>query len=65
MSAGAATIAMRAAGYYSLHTLGAGTVINRIGDLVLAAAAKTPPLGPGQRSPSRTSAPPTAARRWT
>jgi indole-3-acetate O-methyltransferase len=48
MSAGAATIAMRAAGYYSSHTIGAKAVINKVGDLVLAAAGKTPPLGRGQ-----------------
>jgi hypothetical protein len=48
MSTGAATIAMRGAGYYSLNTFGAKSVIDRVGDLVVAAAGKTPPLAAGQ-----------------
>jgi hypothetical protein len=48
MSTGGATIAMRGAGYYSANTVGAKTVIDRVGDLVVAAAAKLPPLKPGE-----------------
>jgi hypothetical protein len=47
MSTGA-TIAMRGAGYYSANTVGAKTAINRVGDIVVAAAAKTPALKPGE-----------------
>jgi hypothetical protein len=65
MSAGAATIAMRGAGYYSSNTIGAKTVIDKVGDLVVAAAGKTPPLAAGQAFIIATSARLTAARRWT
>ena len=45
---GAATIAMRGAGYYSSNTIGAKTVIDKVGDLVVAAAGKMPTLAEGQ-----------------
>jgi hypothetical protein len=48
VSAGAATIAMRGAGYYSSNTIGAKTVIDKVGDLVVAAVGRTPPLAAGQ-----------------
>ena len=49
MSAGsAATIAMRGAGYYSANTVGAKTVIDKVGDLVAAAVGKMPALAEGQ-----------------
>lgn len=48
MSGKAATIAMRGAGYYSANTLGARTVINRVGDLVLGALERMPALAAGQ-----------------
>jgi len=41
------TISMRGAGYYSANTVGAKTAIDRVGDVVLSAAAKTPPLAAG------------------
>ena len=41
------TISMRGAGYYSANTIGAKTAINRVGDLVVAAVAKTPALAAG------------------
>jgi indole-3-acetate O-methyltransferase len=40
----AATIAMRGAGYYSSNTVGAKTVIDRVGDLVVAAIEDMPAL---------------------
>jgi hypothetical protein len=46
--AGSATIAMRGAGYYSSNTVGAKTVINKVGDLVVATVGKMPPLAEGQ-----------------
>ena len=48
MSGKAATIAMRGAGYYSANTVGARTVINRVGDLVLGALERMPALAAGQ-----------------
>jgi hypothetical protein len=45
---GAATIAMRGAGYYSSNTIGAKTVIDKVGDLVVAAAGKMPTLAERQ-----------------
>ena len=48
MSTGGATISMRGAGYYSANTVGAKTAINRVADLVIAAAAKAPALAPGE-----------------
>ena len=47
-ASGATTIAMRGAGYYSSNTVGAKTVIDKVGDLVVAAAGKMPPLAEGQ-----------------
>ncbi|MEZ5832557.1 MAG: hypothetical protein R3D05_15395 [Dongiaceae bacterium] len=47
MSAGGTAIAMRGAGYYSAHTTGAKTVIDKVGDLVVAAVARMPRLAPG------------------
>jgi len=44
----AATIAMRRAGYYSSNTIGAKRVIDKVGDLVVAAAGKMPALADGQ-----------------
>ena len=63
---GAATIAMRGAGYYSANTIGAKTVIDKVGDLIVEAADKMPGASRKVR-PSRSPilAPPTAARRWT
>ncbi len=45
---GAATISMRGAGYYSANTVGAKTVIDKVGDLVVAAVARMPELEPGR-----------------
>jgi hypothetical protein len=45
---GAATIAMRGAGYYSSNTIGAKTVIDKVGDLIVAGASKMPTLAEGQ-----------------
>ena len=45
---GSATIAMRGAGYYSSNTIGAKTVIDKVGELVVAAASKMPTLAEGQ-----------------
>lgn len=45
--AGAPAIAMRGAGYYSAHTVGAKTVIDKVGDLVVEAVARMPRLAPG------------------
>ena len=39
-ASGATTIAMRGAGYYSSNTVGAKTVIDKLGDLVVAAIAR-------------------------
>lgn len=47
-AASSATIAMRGAGYYSSNTMGAKTVIDKVGDLVAAAASKMPALAEGQ-----------------
>lgn len=43
---GGTTIAMRGAGYYSANTIGAKTVIDKVGDLVVAAIARMPALEP-------------------
>lgn len=45
---GGATIAMRGAGYYSANTIGAKTVIDKVGDLVVAAVGRMPALEPKQ-----------------
>lgn len=45
---GGATIAMRGAGYYSSNTVGAKTVIDKVGDLVVEAVARMPNLEPGR-----------------
>lgn len=45
---GSQRIAMRGAGYYSSNTIGAKTVIDRVGDLVVDAIAKMPGLPAGQ-----------------
>jgi hypothetical protein len=47
-ASGAAAIAMRGAGYYSSNTIGAKTVIDKVGDLVVAAASKMPALAVGK-----------------
>jgi len=47
-AAGGTKIAMRGAGYYSLNTIGAKTVIDKVADIVIAAVAKTPTLPKGQ-----------------
>jgi hypothetical protein len=47
MSTSSAAISMRGAGYYSANTRGAKTVIDNVGDLVVAAIAKTPALAAG------------------
>ena len=44
---GAATIAMRGAGYYSSHTLGAKTAIDKVGDRVVEAIARMPEAASG------------------
>src|SRR5215813_3747422 len=41
-------IAMRGAGYYSANTVGAKTVIDKVGDLVVEAVARMPRLEPGR-----------------
>jgi len=43
---GGPAIAMRGAGYYSAHTTGAKTVIDKVGDLVVEAVARMPRLEP-------------------
>ncbi len=47
-ASGATTIAMRGAGYYSSNTVGAKTVIDKVGDLVVAAVGKMPALAEGE-----------------
>jgi indole-3-acetate O-methyltransferase len=47
-SAGGPAIAMRGAGYYSAHTAGAKTVIDKVGDLVVEAVGRMPILEPGR-----------------
>jgi hypothetical protein len=47
-ASGAATISMRGSGYYSSNTIGAKTVIDKVGDLVEAAAARMSALAEGQ-----------------
>lgn len=44
----ASTIAMRGAGYYSANTVGAKTVIDKVGDLVVESVARMPVLEPGR-----------------
>ena len=45
-TSGAETIAMRGAGYYSANTVGAKTVIDKIGDLAVSAVGRLPGLEP-------------------
>ncbi|HEX6120336.1 MAG TPA: hypothetical protein VFZ03_12890, partial [Dongiaceae bacterium] len=45
---GGTAIAMRGAGYYSAHTTGAKTVIDKVGERAVAAVARMPRLEPGR-----------------
>ncbi|HEU4825372.1 MAG TPA: hypothetical protein VFS85_02765 [Dongiaceae bacterium] len=47
-SSGGTAIAMRGAGYYSAHTTGAKTVIDKVGERAIAAAARMTRLEPGR-----------------
>jgi hypothetical protein len=48
MSTGTSGIAMRGAGYYSANTVGAKTVIDRVGDRVIDSLDRMPPMEAGQ-----------------
>ena len=48
MSTGGSGIAMRGAGYYSANTVGAKTVIDKVGDRVIASVQHMPPLEAGR-----------------